>query len=175
MQAPYTIQSMLSVQHSLNRTMAAEVGYLRTDGKDFPLQRQFTQAIRRADRCEAESITWARRAATTSTAARRWYTTGCRRRCGSVSRTGTPGMSTTPSARARRRRAATSRRTTSRRSRTIRTSGIPNSTADRRAMTSGIGSTCRSSTSLPPVGDRERHERRARRLADFRHRPDAIG
>jgi outer membrane receptor protein involved in Fe transport len=47
MQSPYTIQSMLSVQHSLGRTIAAEVGYIRTDGKDFPLQRQFTQAIDR--------------------------------------------------------------------------------------------------------------------------------
>ena len=47
MQVPYTIQSMLSVQHSLGRTMAAEVGYLRTDGNDFPLQRQFTQAFDR--------------------------------------------------------------------------------------------------------------------------------
>jgi len=46
-QVPYTIQSMLSVQHSLGRTMAAEVGYVRTDGNDFPLQRQFTQAFDR--------------------------------------------------------------------------------------------------------------------------------
>jgi hypothetical protein len=46
-QVPYTIQSMLSVQHSIGRTMAAEVGYLRTDGNDFPLQRQFTQAFDR--------------------------------------------------------------------------------------------------------------------------------
>jgi hypothetical protein len=44
---PYTIQSMLSVQRSFGRTMAAEVGYLRTDGNDFPLQRQFTQAFDR--------------------------------------------------------------------------------------------------------------------------------
>jgi carboxypeptidase family protein/TonB-dependent receptor-like protein len=44
---PYTIQSMLSVQHSLGRSLAAEVGYLRTDGRDFPLQRQFTQAVDR--------------------------------------------------------------------------------------------------------------------------------
>ena len=48
MQVPYTIQSMVSVQHSLGRTMAAEIGYLRTDGNDFPLQRQFTQAFDRA-------------------------------------------------------------------------------------------------------------------------------
>jgi hypothetical protein len=47
MQVPYTIQSMLSVQHALGRTISAEVGYLRTDGNDFPLQRQFTQAIDR--------------------------------------------------------------------------------------------------------------------------------
>src|SRR5688572_14038033 len=47
MQVPYTIQSMLSVQHALGRTISAEIGYLRTDGNDFPLQRQFTQAIDR--------------------------------------------------------------------------------------------------------------------------------
>jgi carboxypeptidase family protein/TonB-dependent receptor-like protein len=46
-QVPYTIQSMLSVQRSLGRTMAAEIGYIRTDGNDFPLQRQFTQAFDR--------------------------------------------------------------------------------------------------------------------------------
>jgi len=45
--APYTIQSMLSVQQAFGRTMAAEVGYIRTDGNDFPLQRQFTQAFDR--------------------------------------------------------------------------------------------------------------------------------
>ena len=47
MQVPYTIQSMLSVQQSIGRTMAAEIGYIRTDGNDFPLQRQFTQAFDR--------------------------------------------------------------------------------------------------------------------------------
>jgi outer membrane receptor protein involved in Fe transport len=47
MEVPYTIQSMVSVQHSFGRTMAAEIGYLRTDGNDFPLQRQFTQAFDR--------------------------------------------------------------------------------------------------------------------------------
>ena len=47
LQVPYTIQSMLSVQHSIGRTMAAEVSYIRTDGNDFPLQRQFTQAFDR--------------------------------------------------------------------------------------------------------------------------------
>jgi hypothetical protein len=38
---------MLSVQRALGRTMAAEIGYLRTDGNDFPLQRQFTIAFDR--------------------------------------------------------------------------------------------------------------------------------
>jgi hypothetical protein len=47
MEVPYTIQSMLSVQRSLGRTMAADIGYVRTDGNDFPLQRQFTQAFDR--------------------------------------------------------------------------------------------------------------------------------
>jgi hypothetical protein len=47
MEAPYTIQSMLSVQRSFGQTLSAEVGYLRTDGRDFPLQRQFTQAFDR--------------------------------------------------------------------------------------------------------------------------------
>ena len=41
---PYTIQSMMSIQHALSRTLAVEVGYIRTNGKDFPLQRQFTLA-----------------------------------------------------------------------------------------------------------------------------------
>jgi len=47
MQVPYTIQSMVSVQRSLSRTIATEVSYIRTDGNDFPLQRQFTQAFDR--------------------------------------------------------------------------------------------------------------------------------
>ena len=47
LQVPYTVQSMISVQRSFGRTMAAEVSYLRTDGNDFPLQRQFTQAFDR--------------------------------------------------------------------------------------------------------------------------------
>ena len=47
MQVPYTVQSMVSVQRSFGQTLAAEVGYLRTDGRDFPLQRQFTQAFDR--------------------------------------------------------------------------------------------------------------------------------
>jgi hypothetical protein len=46
-QVPYTIQSMISVQRSLSRTMSGEVSYLRTDGNDFPLQRHFAQAFDR--------------------------------------------------------------------------------------------------------------------------------
>ena len=41
---PYTIQSMLSVQHAIGRTLAVEAGYIRTNGRDFPLQRQFALA-----------------------------------------------------------------------------------------------------------------------------------
>ncbi len=47
LRAPYTIQSMVSVQRALGRTMAAEVSYVHTDGNEFPLQRQFTQAFDR--------------------------------------------------------------------------------------------------------------------------------
>jgi outer membrane receptor protein involved in Fe transport len=42
--APHTIQSMLSVQRALGRTMAIDVGYVRTNGRDFPLQRMFALA-----------------------------------------------------------------------------------------------------------------------------------
>jgi outer membrane receptor protein involved in Fe transport len=45
--APYTIQSMLSVQRSLSRTMAVEMGYIRTNGRSLPLQRQFALAFDR--------------------------------------------------------------------------------------------------------------------------------
>ena len=41
---PYTIQSMISVQRAIGRTMAVETGYIRTNGRDFPLQRQFALA-----------------------------------------------------------------------------------------------------------------------------------
>jgi hypothetical protein len=47
LQVPYTIQSMISMQRSFGKTMTAEASYLRTDGNDFPLQRQFTQAFDR--------------------------------------------------------------------------------------------------------------------------------
>jgi hypothetical protein len=48
LEAPFTIQSMLSVQRAIGRTMALEVGYIRTNGRDFPLQLQFAKAIDRA-------------------------------------------------------------------------------------------------------------------------------
>ena len=41
---PYTIQSMISVQRAIGRTMSVETGYIRTNGRDFPLQRQFALA-----------------------------------------------------------------------------------------------------------------------------------
>jgi hypothetical protein len=42
--SPYTIQTMLSVQRALGRTLAVDVGYIRTNGRDFPLQRMFALA-----------------------------------------------------------------------------------------------------------------------------------
>jgi hypothetical protein len=45
--APYTIQSMLSLQRAIGATLAMEVGYIRTNGRNFPLQRQFTLAYDR--------------------------------------------------------------------------------------------------------------------------------
>jgi hypothetical protein len=45
--APYTIQSMVSVQRSLSRSMAFEVGYISTNGRSLPLQRQFALAFDR--------------------------------------------------------------------------------------------------------------------------------
>ena len=44
---PHTIQSMLGVQRAIGKTMSLEVGYIRTDGRDFPLQLQFAKAIDR--------------------------------------------------------------------------------------------------------------------------------
>ncbi len=44
---PHTIQSMLEVQRAIGKTMSLEVGYIRTDGRDFPLQLQFAKAIDR--------------------------------------------------------------------------------------------------------------------------------
>src|SRR5688572_12675745 len=41
---PNTIQTMVSVQRALGRTLAVEAGYIRTNGRDFPLQRQFALA-----------------------------------------------------------------------------------------------------------------------------------
>ncbi len=79
-----------------------------------------------------------RTAATTWTAARRCSTTGCRPPFASISKTATPGRSTTRSARATPHRVATCRRTTSRPSRTTRTSGIPSSIGGPPATTSVI-------------------------------------
>jgi hypothetical protein len=44
---PYTVQTMLSVERSFGKTIGVEVGYLRTDGNDFPLQDPFPQAYDR--------------------------------------------------------------------------------------------------------------------------------
>jgi len=44
---PYTIQTMLSMQRALSSSMIAEIGYVRTDGRDFPLQRFLSMVIDR--------------------------------------------------------------------------------------------------------------------------------
>jgi hypothetical protein len=44
---PYTTQSLLSLQRGFGRTMAVEVGYVRTDGQDFPLHRPLSIAFDR--------------------------------------------------------------------------------------------------------------------------------
>ncbi len=100
----------------------------------------------------------ARRAATTSTAARRWNTTACRRRCASVFPIATRGTSTTRWARRLRRRAEISPPITSRPaglarrvSTSTRTSSTRNTTAGPAATTFGTGSTSRSSTSCPSL------------------------
>jgi len=45
---PYTVQSMISFQRAIGSTLMAEIDYLRTDGRNFPLNRPFTQAFDRA-------------------------------------------------------------------------------------------------------------------------------
>ena len=47
LRAPYTVQSMLNVQRSLGGAWMAEIGYLRTDGRNFPLSRPLVQAFDR--------------------------------------------------------------------------------------------------------------------------------
>ncbi|MGH9373689.1 MAG: TonB-dependent receptor domain-containing protein, partial [Vicinamibacterales bacterium] len=47
LQNPYTVQSMINVQRALGRTLMAEVGYVRVDGRKFLLQRLFNLAIDR--------------------------------------------------------------------------------------------------------------------------------
>jgi outer membrane receptor protein involved in Fe transport len=45
--APYTIQSMINVQHSFGPTWMAEVAYVRTNGRNFPMHRNLAQAFDR--------------------------------------------------------------------------------------------------------------------------------
>jgi hypothetical protein len=44
---PYTIQTMVNVQHSFGRSWMFETGYIRTDGNKFPLSRPLAQAFDR--------------------------------------------------------------------------------------------------------------------------------
>jgi hypothetical protein len=47
LRTPYTTQSMITLQRGFRRTMAVEVGYVRTDGSDFPLHRSLPTAFDR--------------------------------------------------------------------------------------------------------------------------------
>jgi hypothetical protein len=47
LRAPYTVQTMLNVQRALGGAWMAEVGYLRTDGRHFPLSRPLANAFDR--------------------------------------------------------------------------------------------------------------------------------
>lgn len=44
---PYTMQTMINVQRSFGAAWMVEAGYVRTDGRNFPLHRLFTQAFDR--------------------------------------------------------------------------------------------------------------------------------
>ena len=45
---PYTIQSMISVERGFGKSIGAEVGYVHTAGRDFPLQDPFPEAFDRS-------------------------------------------------------------------------------------------------------------------------------
>jgi hypothetical protein len=47
LRAPYSVQTMLNVQRSLGGAWMAEAGYLRTDGRNFPLSRPLVTAFDR--------------------------------------------------------------------------------------------------------------------------------
>ena len=47
LRAPFTVQTMLNVQRSLGGAWMGEVGYLRTDGRNFPLSRPLVTAFDR--------------------------------------------------------------------------------------------------------------------------------
>jgi outer membrane receptor protein involved in Fe transport len=44
---PYTVQSLISFERAVGSTFMAEVDYVRTDGRDFPLHRPFVNAFDR--------------------------------------------------------------------------------------------------------------------------------
>jgi hypothetical protein len=47
LRAPYSVQTMINVQRSLGGAWMAEAGYLRTDGRNFPLSRPLSSAFDR--------------------------------------------------------------------------------------------------------------------------------
>jgi hypothetical protein len=44
---PYTVQSMVGIQRAIGGSLMAEVDYIRTDGRNFPLHRPFANAFDR--------------------------------------------------------------------------------------------------------------------------------
>ena len=54
---PYTIQTMVSVQRALGPMLMAEVGFVRTDGRHFPLQRLLSMMIDRQTGARPEAWT----------------------------------------------------------------------------------------------------------------------
>jgi len=44
---PYTVQSMIGLQRAMGNSLMAEVDYIRTDGRNFPLHRPFANAFDR--------------------------------------------------------------------------------------------------------------------------------
>jgi carboxypeptidase family protein/TonB-dependent receptor-like protein len=47
LRAPYTVQTMLNIQRSLGNAWMVEAGYIRTDGRNFPLSRPLSNAFDR--------------------------------------------------------------------------------------------------------------------------------
>ena len=54
---PYSVQTMINVQRALNPSLVTEVSYVRTDGRNFPLQRLLSMVIDRQTGARPEDWT----------------------------------------------------------------------------------------------------------------------